>query len=411
MGNAANDFNYNTWVLAADSTYMLWGIRDDVDTVCHFRFSTEREWLGTVGDYSLAADADSWVFLSMHYVDGSNTCSTAIYDENMNLLSSLSGASSHTGTITGLLMYTLSSSNTGYYDNSYFAPATTGGFGTEELPFTNTAPDLNIWQIDGHDLNAAMPSFTYWSDENLTVTFRAVDLDGDDLNFNMWYGTSANAKTNKIVGDVNLSTTTAACDTNDKAGMVCSWDWNIFEMADNNYFITTEINDGTDTNTATTERSFYVFTDSTAPAIGTVIFDGFIFSETGSFIDGSGYFFAQASDAYGVVSCEYTLNGSSWVSGTYDGTYCTSDTVIIINLTEYIFNIRASDAANNTGTGAWDNNYTGKGVLVNPKAIEDSELINMGWVTTNKALIGIGFAAVTILLMILAVILLRTIFH
>jgi hypothetical protein len=40
--------------------------------------------------------------------------------------------------------------------------------------------------------------------------------------------------------------------------MTCTWDWNISGIPDNNYWITTEIRGGTDTNTTSMERSFRV---------------------------------------------------------------------------------------------------------------------------------------------------------
>lgn len=125
----------------------------------------------------------------------------------------------------------------------------------------NIPPDSNIWQVAGYDFNAGLPVFDYYSDGNLEIKFRVVDRDNDDLNFNMWYGTSPNAKTNRVIHDINLSTDTrwGSCDTNNKVnGAVCTWDLNIFEFSDNNYWITIEVNDGTDTNTSTSERSFRV---------------------------------------------------------------------------------------------------------------------------------------------------------
>jgi hypothetical protein len=130
------------------------------------------------------------------------------------------------------------------------------------------APDANIWKVDTRDLNAALPSFSYANDGNLTIKFRTSDPDSDDLNFNMWRGTAANAKTTRIINDVNLSTNAGfgSCDTNSKtAGMVCTWDWNISGIADGNYWVTIEINDGTDTNTATSQQSFMV--DNSKPKI------------------------------------------------------------------------------------------------------------------------------------------------
>jgi hypothetical protein len=140
---------------------------------------------------------------------------------------------------------------------------------TYSSAITNIVPDANIWKVDNYDLNAALPSFSYAADGNLAIKFRATDQDNDDLNFNMWYGATASAKTTVIVRDINLSTDTAhgACDTNNKAaGMVCSWDWNISGIADNNYWVTIEINDGTDSNTATTQKSFRVNPEEAPPA-------------------------------------------------------------------------------------------------------------------------------------------------
>jgi hypothetical protein len=142
---------------------------------------------------------------------------------------------------------------------------------------SNAIPDLNVWQVEGWDFNAALPSFSYAVDGNLQMNFRTSDAEGtQDLNFNMWYDTTRGGKTNKIIQDVNLSTNTAFgnCDTNDKiTGMSCFWDWNISGIADNNYWITIEINDGVyaDANTASAERSFRVnpSADScTCPASG-----------------------------------------------------------------------------------------------------------------------------------------------
>jgi len=125
----------------------------------------------------------------------------------------------------------------------------------------SSPPEAIIWQVEGNDFNAAaLPSFSYSADGNLTIRFWATDSNDNDLNFNMWYDTSANTKTNRITNDINLSTNLDAgnCDTNNRKGMICTWDWNISGIADNNYWITIEINDGTDTNTITTEKSFHV---------------------------------------------------------------------------------------------------------------------------------------------------------
>jgi len=129
----------------------------------------------------------------------------------------------------------------------------------------NPVPDANVLQVEGNDFNTALPAFSYATDQNITITFMVSDEAQDDLNFNMWYDTTRGGKTNKIIGDINLSTDASFgnCDTNVKTSMYCSWDWNITGIADNNYWITIEINDGTDTNTAGAQRSFKI--DHTAP--------------------------------------------------------------------------------------------------------------------------------------------------
>jgi len=135
-------------------------------------------------------------------------------------------------------------------------------FGSEEqAPTGNNTPDLNVWQIDGFDVNAGLPQFSYASDGNLSITFWALDADQDDLNANIYYDTTQGGQANIIVEDINLSMNAegGSCDSNDSSnGMVCSWDWNISGIADNNYWITITVNDGTDTNTMPTATSFRV---------------------------------------------------------------------------------------------------------------------------------------------------------
>lgn len=142
--------------------------------------------------------------------------------------------------------------------NNQNSPSTFYSVGEEET--ANIEPDCNIWQVDGYDFNAALPSFSYPSDGNLTIAFSVTDAEQDDLNFNMWYGLTRGLKTNLIISDINLSTDAGYgnCDTNVKTGMVCGWDWNISGIADTNYWITIELNDGSDSNTAQAERSFRV---------------------------------------------------------------------------------------------------------------------------------------------------------
>ena len=149
--------------------------------------------------------------------------------------------------------------------------------------------------------------------------------------------------------------------------------------------------------------------DNTVPSVGTLVLDGFLLSETGNFIDESGYFFALVTDSNGMVSCEYTIDGLVWTTADFDGSYCSSGTIVISDAASYSFNIRGFDIATNTGQGT-DQNYTGKGVLTNPQDIEDAELINVSWGLVNSVLLGLAFLAGTILLIILSVIVLKTFF-
>lgn len=134
-----------------------------------------------------------------------------------------------------------------------------------------TSQDANIWQVDGNDVNAALPTFGYYRDGSLTVKFWARDTLALDLNANLYYGATKNAKTVKIFGDQNLSMNGGLCDANTpETGMVCSKDWNISApLADGNYFLTLEINNGVDTNIWGTSASLMV--DNTKP---TVRYDG-----------------------------------------------------------------------------------------------------------------------------------------
>ena len=142
-------------------------------------------------------------------------------------------------------------------------------------PIENTPPLLAVWQVDGHDFNAALPSFSYAADGNLTIKFWAADVNDNDLNFNMWYDTASGGKTNKLIGDINLSTETGhgSCNTNNKTGMACTWDWNISGIADGNYWVVIELNDGEDTNTVSGQKSFRVNpAANTAPPDATVLY-------------------------------------------------------------------------------------------------------------------------------------------
>jgi hypothetical protein len=180
-------------------------------------------------------------------------------------------AESNRGDDGGLTVFDANKATAGSYGDTTltYTGATTKGMMTISLK-PNAMPDVNVWQVDDWDFNAVLPSFSFAADGNLTIKFTVRDEDGiQDLNFNMWYDTTRGGKTNLIVADLNLGTATSNCDQQDKlAVMTCSWDWDISGIADNNYWITTEINDGDDSNTMAAERSFRVNPSvNTAPTV------------------------------------------------------------------------------------------------------------------------------------------------
>jgi len=131
----------------------------------------------------------------------------------------------------------------------------------------NTAPDTNIVSIDNS--NDILPlMFSDSKDGNLTTKFFVVDTDSDDLNFNMWWGTSQSAKTNEVVRDVNLSSAVCDSDINGLMGTYCEWDLDIqYIPSDNNIFITIEVNDGTAADTNSTEFATGILIDNNAPIV------------------------------------------------------------------------------------------------------------------------------------------------
>lgn len=132
------------------------------------------------------------------------------------------------------------------------------------VPAVGNSPDVNITLIDGKGIGDIDNNFGYDRDENLTITFTVIDLDQDDLNFNLWYGTSKSAKTNIIVQDLNLSTN--ECGGEDwTSTQTCTFDFNIIStlVADNNYFLTVDLNDSANVDTNSHDVSFVV--DNTDP--------------------------------------------------------------------------------------------------------------------------------------------------
>lgn len=108
-----------------------------------------------------------------------------------------------------------------------------------------------------------------------------------------------------------------------------------------------------------TNKTYYCAIDKTNPTTGQTLMSGFTTYTT--YIKGIGNIQATASDATsGLASCQYTINGTDWLSADVNTTHCYKNTITIIDGTTYHFNLRAIDNASNTGTGtAIATTYTG----------------------------------------------------
>ena len=112
---------------------------------------------------------------------------------------------------------------------------------------TYDAIGVGITKIGGHNTSEPLPPFSYAVDGNLTIDFNVFDTNNNRLIADINYSTSNLQGTGTaIVQDLNL--VSAVCsdqDWNDNPSK-CSWDWNIFGVVDNNYYILIKINKGSD---------------------------------------------------------------------------------------------------------------------------------------------------------------------
>lgn len=119
--------------------------------------------------------------------------------------------------------------------------------------------DVNTWKVEDNDLGQALPSFSYASDGNLTIDFNVFDWDNFRITADINYSTSNTQGTGTtIFQDLNLVSGACADLDWDDEPSTCSFDWNISGIADNNYFILIEINNGLNTNFDASAQSFRV---------------------------------------------------------------------------------------------------------------------------------------------------------
>lgn len=121
------------------------------------------------------------------------------------------------------------------------------------------APDVNLSQIDGFDLNnATIPFFdaNIVADQNLTIKFFVQDNDDDRLTVDI-NATNLIDINIVIIEDLNLDS--AICDDINFSDMTsCTWDWNIFAVPDNNYYLLIQISDGSNIDANVSDNNFAV---------------------------------------------------------------------------------------------------------------------------------------------------------
>lgn len=128
-------------------------------------------------------------------------------------------------------------------------------------PPAPTAIDVNAWAVDGNKFSLSMPSYSYAVDENLTMDFNIrSDLNNVLLDINAsTVKTQGGAGNIVIITDLNLSKQGSKCsDLNFENGANCSWDWNIFGVADANYYINVLAKNGSSTDYNSSDRNFRV---------------------------------------------------------------------------------------------------------------------------------------------------------
>lgn len=136
-----------------------------------------------------------------------------------------------------------------------------------------SGPDVNVTLIDSYADNSGLPTFSYYRDINLTITFTVSDRDDNRLTVDMNYSASAVGGTGTVIRkDVNL-TTPFCTDFNFQDTTTCTLDFNIVStsVSDGNYYILMMIYDAAkgagdlNTNFEASNNTFMV--DNTRPKL------------------------------------------------------------------------------------------------------------------------------------------------
>jgi len=256
LGARADDLNYTVWMYADVNDYresfQLW---DGADEVCNIWADTDGTWkIYDSGVYSTGVEytVDTWYNIHIKRGTVGDDCNYTIYNAagGVELTVSRNYAVSN-GTIASV-RYRSMSGGTGansksYWDNTYYGlPVSATGLGTEELYTATEGYDFNFWRADGYDpATQEFPLFTYVGDGNITMDFNVYNIDNNRLNLDINYGLSDSQGTGTaIITDLNLTSAVCSDQIWNDGPSSCSWDFNIFAVADGNYYLLFDLNGG-----------------------------------------------------------------------------------------------------------------------------------------------------------------------
>jgi len=143
--------------------------------------------------------------------------------------------------------------------NSNYGMFTVFGKSGGEIPPLNKHPVVTVIEpsSDGNYL---------W--QSVGIAFDVEDAEGDELNADFYYSTSAGNHTNVLVADVNLNDyyndTNLFCDSNDwTATRRCVYTWGTTNVLDGNYYLDVVVSDSDNTVEDSSDNDFVV--DNSAP--------------------------------------------------------------------------------------------------------------------------------------------------
>ncbi len=129
----------------------------------------------------------------------------------------------------------------------------------------NNAPDGNVVTIEGNDATQGQPIYSYNNDGNLTIDFNVSDPNNSSLTADINYSATNTQGTGTAIAN-NLPLSADICDdANFLDSTKCSWDWDIQETSDGNYFINILVKDSYGLSDYNSSQTLYI--DATGPSI------------------------------------------------------------------------------------------------------------------------------------------------